>query len=266
MIFNIFIGLIMASAFVGMILCAKKQHVNAVAKPAAIGLLVVVVICAIMILVHNTSEGDTASLINNEMVYAKSSTYMLGKKVAELNPGAKVLYIVDAINEKNRRQQAMIEGFKEGCGSAISDIKVIAPKLKKTEDSSGMMSGEMNIMELVKAKDFNKMISKNKAYKVICSTIGLPYDAADLQLFKDFDKNPKKCPKLALIGGDTSKMAPLVQAGLLEALVVYSPDAKYTDDDAPDELKDAFDMRYILVTKDNLEKIKKKYPGRIFAK
>jgi len=249
-----------------MILCAKKQHVNALAKPAAIGLLAVVAICAIMIMRHNMGDGDTEGLIANEMVFAKSSTYMLGKKIAELNPGAKVLFVVDVINDQNKRQQAMIEGFKEGCGSAISDIKIVAPQIKRPTGNPEMMDQEMDIMELITAKDFNTMLSKNRGCNVICSTIGLPSDAGNLKLFKEFDKNPKKCHKLTLIGGDSSKMAPLIQAGLLEAIVVYSPDAKYTEDVAPSEMKAAFDMRYILVTKKNLEEVKKKYPGRIFSK
>jgi len=258
MVFNIIVGLIMAVAFVGMIICAKKQYLNAVAKPAAILLLVVVVICAVTILVHNTGNGDASTLLANEMQYEKASTYMLGKEIAKMHPGAKVLLIVDAIKEKNMRQKAMIEGFKEGCSSSISEVKVVAPEVKRQPGPE--------MMQVATADSFNKLLAKNKGYKVIFTTIGLPYDAANLKIFKEFDKNPRKCPKLALTGGSSLQLAPLIQAGLLEVIVAYRPDAKFNDDNIPEKMEDLFNERYILVTKQNLKDVKKKYPGRVFSK
>ena len=265
MVFNISIGLVMVVSFIGMIICAKKQHLNAMAKPAAVGLLVVVVICAIMMMSHNMGDGSDAGVIEKEMQYYKASTYVLGKKVAEMNPGSRVLLIVDKINEKNQRQQAMIEGFKEGCSSSISDIKVVAPQIDKASGADMLGTG-LDTIQLTTAKTFNKLLSKNKGYKIIFSTIGLPYDAGNLKIFKDFDKSPKTCAKLVMLGGNTLKLAPLIQAGLVKALVVHKPDADFTKESVSQKMEDLFHDRYILITKKNLEEIKKKYPGRIFLK
>ena len=266
MLFNIVVGLIMAVSFVGMILCAKKQHMNSLAKPAAIGLLVVVVICAIMILSKNMGGEDTEEILANEMVYVKASTYILGQDLAKKFPGSKVLMIVAKVDENNIRQKALISGLKEGCGAKITDITVDAPKVTPPKGSSEMYDGMLDISELMTAKDFNKLISKHRTCDIIITTIGLPQDAGNLKLWKLYEKNPKKCPKLVLVGGDVSRMAPFLQVGLVPDVVVYSPDAEYIDGPAPTDLKKAFDMRYLLINKANLEQIMKKYPKRIFSK
>ena len=258
--FNIVVGSIMAVAFIGMIFCAKKQDVNSIAKPAAIGLLLLVVGCAITFMVHNMGDGDTSELLENEMSFAKASTYVLGQKLAELNPGSRVLYIVDSLDKPNKRRDAMIESFKEGCGEGMV-VKVVAPDIKKPKDNSDFM--DFSITELVKAKDFDKLLAKNKGYKIVVTTIGLPNDAGNMNLWKEFEKNPKRCPKLVFLNGEVSRMAPLVKNGLVEAIVYYKPNADY-DKPAPPDLKEAFDIRYLLITKSNIDQIIKEYP-KIFS-
>ncbi|MCK5843337.1 MAG: hypothetical protein KAG97_01435, partial [Victivallales bacterium] len=76
--FNLVVGGIMLASFIGMIICSKKQHLTPAAKPGAIVLLLVVVGCAITFMVHNMYDGDTEGLIENELKFAKSSTYVLG--------------------------------------------------------------------------------------------------------------------------------------------------------------------------------------------
>ena len=260
--FNIVIGLIMAVAFIGMIFCAKKQHVNSIAKPAAVGLLLLVVICAISIMVHNMGDGDTSELIANEMVFSKASTYVLGKKLAELSPGGKVLYIVGSLDNPSERQTSMIESFKEGCGAGM-DIKVVAPDIKKPEGEAAYPGADSFMFDVIKAKDFNKLLARNKGYNIIVTTIGLPSDAGNIALWKEFEKNPKKCPKLVFVNGEISKLAPLVKNGLVEAIVYYKPGADYEKPPPPD-LKEAFDIRYLLITKSNIDQIIKQYP-KIFS-
>jgi len=266
MVFNIIVGIFMAAAFVGMIMCAKKQHVNSVAKPAAIGLLVVVVICAILILSKNMGSGDTKALIANEMKYAKSSTYVLGQELAKLKPGAKVLVVVGKQDDSNTRQKIIIEGLKEGFGETITDVRIETPPVKMPKASTGDEYDDemMSIEELMTANDFNTMLAKNKGRDLIITTIGLPQDARNLKLWNEFSKNPKKCPKLVMVGGDISRLGPFLQAGLILAVVTYSPEAVYDEDAAPSDMKAAFDKRYLLITKANLAEITQKYPERIF--
>ncbi len=266
--FNIFLGLIMVAALVGMVLCAKKQSTNSNAKPAAIGLCVVVVVCAIFLIVPK--GGGASSHLSSEVVFLKSSAYILGQKLAELTPGAKVLYLVNMRDKNNAGQNAMIEGFKEGSGSAITDIKVVAihqPKKLKTSTKKSPSDemremAEMEAMELFTAKDFNAILAKNRDYNLIVTTIGLPSNLEDMSIWSLFEKNPKVCPKLVLLNGSTPNMGFLLEAGLIKAVVCSKPQADYNQL-ASSNMQESFDTRYLLATKGNIKQMTQQYP-RIF--
>lgn len=271
MILDIFLGFVMLASITGMILCMKKQNANPNAKPAAIGLLVVIVLCAITFMVRS-GDPDPTSVKANELIFKKAKTYMLGKKLAELNPGGKVLFVVASTKINSPDQDAMIEGFKEGAGSAFSDIKVVAPPIKIPKSSSDeslsmeerLAEDPMLIAGMMKAKDFNKMLASNKGYDIVVTTIGLPDDAGNLTLWKEFENNPEKCHKLAFVNGDISKLAALVKAGLVQGIVRYKQGVDY-DALPTSDMEETFDIRYMLITKDNIDKVIQDYPN-IFDK
>ena len=263
-LFNIVIGVVMIGCFVGMILCAKKQHSNALAKPLAIVLLLGVVVCTVLILTKSLGSGDTRALIANELRFAKASSYILGKKLAEIKPGAKVLVIVDEQNEMNKRQKILIDGLKEGFGSAITSVTIKTPQIKKAKGAPQEMM--MPLMEMVKAADFNKLLKQNKSCNLIVTMIGLPMDMGGLTIWDDFDEDPKKTPKLAILNGDVSMLGMAIKSGLVPAAVTHNPDARYTEDAAPEDMQAAFDVRYLLITTKNVDEILKKYGDKVFRK
>ena len=266
MVFYIVVGVIMGACFIGMIICAKKQHTNAIAKPLSVVLLLVVIACAIMILVRSLGNGDNESLIANELKFAKASSFILGQNLAKKMPGAKVLLIVDEQNEINKRQKVLIDGLKEGFGSAITQVTIQTPKIQLPKGNSTEQDMMLPLMEMLKAKDFNKLIEKNKSCKLIVTMIGLPMDMANLSIWEKFKENPKKAPRLAILNGDISMLAPAIKSGLIPAVVTNNPDAHYNEDAAPDDMQKAFDKRYLLITTKNIKEIAKKYEGKIFRK
>jgi hypothetical protein len=259
--FNITVGLIMVAAFISMIMCAKKQHENRAAKPAAIVLLVVVAACAIMVLQRNM-EGGGATLLGYQRKYYKSSTYVLGKELASQMPGASVLVIVGDgdLDNPNSRLKSMIEGLKEGFGNDITDIKIENPKVTQPKGPEAEEM-ELPIEELVTAKDINTILTKHKDCKIIITFIGLPKDAGGLKLWEDFNNNPRTCQKLVMIGGNTSNVAQFINVGLIPAMVINHPNAKYTEDTPPSSLEDCFDKQYLLITKKNIKEVAQKYPN-----
>ena len=261
MIFNIVLGIVMFASMIGMIFCAKRQHVNSLAQPASVVLLIVIVLCALTFIIHNTQGPDINAIRANDLTFKKAKTYVLGKKIAELNPQGKVLFVVASTTITNPTQKAMIEGFKEGAGSGLSKVLVVAPPVKIPKDSRDeLVDDPMLIEEMVTAKDFNKMLSLYKGYNIVVTTIGLPDDVENLTIWAEFDKNPKKSHKLAFVSGDTSKFAPLVKLGLVQAIVHYKKGVNY-ETPPPADLGKAFDLRYMLITKDNIDQVIKDHPN-----
>ena len=267
MSFNIIFGSVMFVSMLGMIFCAKKQSVSPIAKPAALVFLIIIVSCAITVTIHNLKGPDLDALRNDDLVFQKAKTYVLGKKIAELNPGGKVLFVVASTKGDDPVRDALIEGFKKGAGTGLKDIKVIVPSIQFSGATPSEIAAikeklaeePMFLLDILSAKDFNKMLSVNKGYKIIVSTIGLPDDMENLTIWKEFDKNPEKSHRLAFVGGDTSKFALLVKLGLVQAIVRYKRDINY-DLRPPEDLAKAFDLRYVLITKDNIDQVIKDYP------
>jgi hypothetical protein len=263
--FNIIVGIIMLFSFTGMILCLKKKHTHRAAKPAIIVLLLLVITCAIMILSKNMSS-RVKEFPNSELKYAKAQTYILGKKLLKkIPPATKVLIICEKKDPDNddKKFKAMMEGFKEAFGNKIYDIKIDTPKVTIPKGSE-YKGDSISQRELMKAKDFNKLIKQNPTRKLIITMIGLPKDLENLNLFRYFARNRDRSPKLVMVGGDISFMEPFISLGLIPALVTYRPDAQYTETNPDESLKECFDKRYLLITKENLKEIKEKYPDKIF--
>jgi len=203
---------------------------------------------------------NVRALIKNELKFAKSSTYVLGKELAEMMPGAKVL-IISEQNEGGRRLKAQIEGLKEGFGKAITDITIAFPQ-RKQDDASRK---GMPIMVPIQAADFNAFIKKHNKCNLIVTMIGLPDDLDKITLWKEFNSNPEKSPKLAIAFGDISRLRRYIKTGSIITALSYNPTARFTADPAPEDMRKAFNKRYLIISKNNLLEITNKYKGRIFT-
>lgn len=71
---------------------------------------------------------------------------------------------------------------------------------------------------------------------------------------------------LVLVDGYIYELEKPIRAGMILAAVQFNPTAEYkVDEDVPENYKEAFDKRYILVHPDNAVEMATKYEG-LFAK
>ena len=248
-------GVVMVAALIGMIICSKKQKTNPGAQPVAIALLIVVIISGIYMLYKNGIFGSSnATMIESENHFYASQGYMVGKFIAKNIPGAKVLVIENTDFEKNKREQGFLEALKKGMGK--NDVKAVALQLlNKPKRPKGMPEDMpmMPMMEMMTSKDFDATIAANPSCNVIISVIGLPNDASRMKLWS---MSKAKRPKLILIGGGMGgsiKLGAAISQGAISAVVTISPKAKFDDEGAPSDFKEAFDKRYILIDKSNVK-------------
>lgn len=252
-------GVVMVAALIGMIICSKKQKTNPGAQPVAIALLIVVIISGIYMLYKNNIFGNSnASMIESENHFYASQGYITGQFIAKNIPGAKVLLIENEDFGKSKREQAFIGALKEGLGK--NDVKVVTPIiLNEPRRPKGMPEDMpmMPLMELMTGKDFDATLKANSDRNVVVSVIGLPRDAKSMKLWTT---PAAKRPKLILIGGgigSSINLGPAIKKGMISAVVTISPKAKFDDEGAPSDYKEAFDKRYILIDKSNVDKNKK---------
>ncbi len=242
----------MAISLVGMIICSKKQNTSAIAKPIAVLLMVVVIGCAVTLLIKTGVIGNQATnaLMANELKYSKSSYFILGKQLAEKMPNAKTLLLIDTVNPNDKRSGEMMQAFKDGAAGKLVFSAEITPMPEGIKpDPTGMM---MPLSELLKAKDFNTVIGKYPTCNLIVSFIGLPRDIENLSVWS---MPSDKQPKIALLNASTYDLKNAIKTGAVIAAVTMNPAAKFDEKPAPKDVKAAFDVRYIMLTPDNVDKM-----------
>ena len=234
---------VMVVGLIGMIVCSKKQKTNPAMQPVSIGLFVVVLAGAIGLLVDRGIIGGGAnSVMESELAFLASRGHAAGAYLAKVAPGKKILVIAEPNFEKSAQITAMVDMIKKAYGSQDVTIAAI-PVPASTEDNP------QPIEEVMKAKDFDKLTDQYKDAGIIISLIGLPSNA---KAMKAFAANP--APKFFLLstGIGTGKFVQdQMNKGVIVGAVVPNPKANY-DLKAPADPAKAFDIRFVLVTKENL--------------
>ncbi len=262
---------VMVFALIGMIVCAKKQDTIAIAKPAAVGLMVVVMICAVVILMRTGVIGDqgTKKIIENEFTYTKASYYTLGNHIANKLPGTKILLIVDRQRQNDDRTPKLLEAFKQGLNGKATITATETPAIDWPEGRPQPKPEELDMMplqEMMNAKSFNDLMTKYPDCNLIVSFIGLPNDIENLAVWAIWQEGTveeAKRPKICLINGAYHNLKDAIKSGIVAGVVAVNPTAKFTDEAAPSDIKAAFDKRYILITPENVDDIAQKY-GNMF--
>jgi|GEM_PF-2516758 len=192
---------------------------------------------------HHRFGGANDDLLKNEMTFYASQGYRVGQYLKKLEPDRQLLLLADPDYQRNENVKQLAYSMIEGYGSN----NIMLDTVQVPSNSEGM---PMPLYMSMKAKDFDKVIDRYPDAAVIISTIGFPSDVEHLKLLQNEDG-----PKVILLGlpsGPVSGLADLLRRGKVSAVVFSNPKARY-DTPAPQDRDKAFDTRYVLVTKDNLD-------------
>ena len=235
---------LMILALIGMIVCSKKQKTNPAMQPVAFVLFVVVVISAGLLLNEMNVFGTRDGLLENEMKFYASQGTKTGDYLKTTFPGKKVLLVADPGFEKNDNVKKLADALQAGYGGEVVTDTVQLP--------GNQADAPMPLYMMMKAKDFDALLEKHADVQIVVNTIGLPND---LQKMKYWRAKKDARPALFLLGmpsGRIDGLAEAIATGDIAGIVTSNPQAKY-DVKAPSDPEAAFDIRYILVNKDNVE-------------
>jgi len=99
---------------------------------------------------------------------------------------------------------------------------------------------------------FDKSINSNPGYSVILSIAGLPIRAEESQFWNQIDKYD-----LILMNAPAYRLGKMISKGAVDAILVRRP--VLTESIA--ELPPAHEKKWLLITSDNLEQVRKRYKG-----
>ena len=240
-------GAIMLIGLFGMIACSKKQRTNPNMQTFAVIIFVFVVIAGILLMkdlgvfgVNNSKRFET------ERTFYASRGFVAADYMKQLKPNGKLVLIAEPDYATNETTKRLIDAIKDGYGSnvVVDTLDIPAPK----SDMDMPMSMRM------RAKDFDKFFEKHSDAAAVISAIGLPEDAVRMKYWKS-SKDKRPVFFLLYDSGMVSGISTLIKKGELAGIVISSPKANY-EVSAPGDPKKAFDIRYVLVTKDNVDQYK----------
>ena len=192
---------------------------------------------------HRQFGGGTANLLENEMAFYASQGYEAGVFLKSQEPDRQLLLLVDPDFRRNENIKQLAYAMIEGYGS--SDIMLDTIQL--SQERSEM---PMPLYMSMTAEDFESVVERYPDAAVVVSTIGLPMELNSLRLLQN-----ENAPKLLLLGlpsGPIPGLMDLIRSGRVIGVVFSNPQARY-DVPAPKERGEAFKIRYLLVTKENLD-------------
>ena len=234
---------VMVVGLIGMIVCSKKQKTNPAMQPVALGVFIVVIIAAVMLLKETNVFGSSNSAImESELAFLASRGHAAGAHLAKVAPGKKIVVIAEPNFDKNVQSKNLIDMIKKGYGSENVVVEGLVVPGANAENA-------MPIEELMKAKDFDAALAKHKDAGIVISLVGLPQNAQRMEAFR-----ASKPPVFFLLstGMGTGKfVSAQINKGVIAGVIVPNPKADY-EATAPSDPVKAFNIRFVLVTKENL--------------
>ena len=177
-------------------------------------------------------------------------TQKLGLYIKENFAGKKAVVIINPY--LNIDNPPSLEGLKTGLGNDVDITEILKPKTPEPTD--GEKPGALIPQEkLFTVKEVNNLLV-GKEFDICITLIGLPADAK--MIGKDLNIDALMGKQVFIGGGSIYNLKPAIVAGAITAAVFYKTDAIYDDKSVPSKHDEAFDKRYVLITKDNIEQHK----------
>lgn len=209
---------------------------------------------------------EAAAFRENELSYSKAATTVLGRDLAKKYAGAKALIIALENYQNNKRQLKLIKGLKEGFDEKVKIEAIDIPR-PEGEDESELTE------EPVKKKDkkpapyllhkerestqINKVIEGHPDCKLVIFLVELPRNVENLYVWQS--KEEEKRPLVVVVFPAKARyLHNAITLGYIWVLT-YLPDYE-PDGICPADPQEAFDKRYVILTKENIKEFSEKHP------
>ncbi len=224
------------------------------------------------------SSGEIKRLQEREAAFQRIGAEKLASHLAQLAPNGRAVVIrptdygYQASDVDNK-----LAGLRKGFGQQVEIVKIISPEippevLQQIEDMKKQYmqeTGETQVppefamgygpmMDMMDASQFNKLAREIPAdTEIVVLLVDFPYDLERMALW-----TMRNRPKVGgLINMPQPKMKAAIKSDFIHAVVLGRPDGDYKSTDVPKAINEAFDRRYLLVTKENVDEVSAQYEG-----
>lgn len=243
---------LMVIGVIGIFICRKKQKTNPNAQVLAFVFLIII-LGGVAGMLWETSEGhENDKYFANEKRFMVARSSVLADYIAKMWPGKEVVLIVnDDPKQTNVLGKAAVDAMNAGLKNKVTVSATEAVKYAG-DNPTGPRAGV-----------YNEIFDRHKSANVFVIMTQLPMMPAELGKLKCWKFDPQKtCVVLA--NGDVYNLKKAIQHKLIGAAAVMK--SKFdAEKSAPKDPNDAFKIRYLLVTPENVNDIAAKNRD-IFAK
>ncbi len=204
--------------------------------------------------VFTASEKQQEMIADRELTYAHSTMQYLGSYIATNHPGARILLIKKPVSAAlQARQEIMMRGLKKGLdGKSL----ILA---KKTPGEPLTPGAPIEIESVYTAEWFNGVVKSHAECNLILSLVGLPWDLDKLEIW---GMEPEQRPKLVTAFGSVSALKLAIKGDFITAAVTYNRTYRNNVNvPVPADVTEAFNARYVLINKENVDQIDQENPG-----
>ena len=162
-------------------------------------------------------------------------------------------YPVSKSHEKDL--EVIVPSIRKAAKNKIKEVRLV-PIKSRHEHISEVHSSEYT------AEDFNKVFEANSDCDLIINYVFLPAEKKDMfkiTFFNSLGKENKKT-RFGYNIGNIGVFGSLVESGVIHSMTAWKPNPIITEEPLPEDDKEAFNLRYLLINKYNLAEIKKQYP------
>jgi len=202
------------------------------------------------------------------------ATQFLGGYLASHYSGKKVVVLSNPFSiqpgqsrEVYQFEEAGLRGLRRGLGKAVLIEQVAYPEIRpaflKDRSSVPIDPATTTPLSYIVAEDaLDKITRQHPQDEIFVSLIGLPIDVLRTETWKTGRKFALLLPDLRMLG-DQSAIRMAFQSGQIAAIVLNKPGAPPDDRPLGRDAKMEFDLRFLLVTPENVDQYLKAYP-RLF--
>ena len=198
-------------------------------------------------------ESDRFDAIHLEWSYQKVQARVLGRYLAEKYAGKRCVILREPIMKDVAGKDSVnpaIEGLREGLGNNVTVVKEL--EIGKLQKPEPLPEGEEEPVEMGLKKnvpwtadDLEEMLAEAGDFDLLISCVQLPEDVIDNH--GRFTPPSLAGRKVALLGGYSQAYDNVLAEGSIVAAVTFKPDCRFDEKDIPQDDKEAFDKRYLLL-------------------
>jgi hypothetical protein len=200
------------------------------------------------------------------------ATRVLAEHLAKRYPGSKALVLGNPFTQRPDQKpeiyafdQAELAGFEQGFnqpGSVKEVFPELRPELGRRPESVFIDPKTTTPLSYLVAEDaFDRVIQRNPGFDLVVSLIGLPLNLPQARFWQENAK-----ARLALLlpdwrmVGNAQAVREALKSEKIAAAVVARPGAIPEEERVEGDYQAAFDRRFLLVTKENIDHLLRSYP------